>query len=110
MQGRKTFNQERCIKKKDGLMLEIKKVLYRRLFPVTFEPHHVMHKMLQLSSGLRGLTLLLTSINFSSALPHRPQSQQFTRDGIQLPRLDKRASKQDYVAYAVAGIDQMQTW
>lgn len=65
--------------------------------------------MVQLSSGLRALALL-TTLNFSSALPHHSQPQRLTRDGVQLPRLDKRATAQDYVAYAMAGIDQMQTW
>jgi hypothetical protein len=66
--------------------------------------------MLHLSAGLRVLILLSTTINFSSALPHHFPPQRLTRDGVQLPRLDKRATAQDYVDYAVAGIDQMQTW
>lgn len=68
--------------------------------------------MLQLSSGLRVLALLLATVNFSSALPHHPQPQRLAKDGVALPTLNKRATvtAQNYVAYAVAGIDQMQTW
>jgi uncharacterized protein YyaL (SSP411 family) len=69
-----------------------------------------MFKMLRLSTGLRVLALLLTTVDFSSALPHHSQHQRLAKDGVQLPRLDKRATTENYVAYAVAGIDQMMTW
>lgn len=64
--------------------------------------------LLWLPARLRLVALLLTTSAFSSALPHH--SQLLTKDELQLPHLDKRATAQDYVAYAVAGIDQMQTW
>jgi hypothetical protein len=63
--------------------------------------------LLHLSANLRVLTLLLTTV---TALPHHTQHQLATKDDVVLPRLDRRASKQDYVAYANAGINQMQTW
>ena len=55
--------------------------------------------ILQLSAGLRVLALLLTTADLSSARPHNS------------PRLEREAlTTQDYVSYAVAGIDQLQTW
>ena len=66
--------------------------------------------MLQLSSRLSVLALALIPISLSSALPYYSQPQRLAKDGVPLPRLDKRATAENYVAYAVAAIDQIETW
>jgi hypothetical protein len=70
------------------------------------------------STALRVLTVLFTTIHVSFALPHNAlSSPNFPHAAPLSPnfqpltsRLNRRATAKDYVAYASAAIDQMQTW
>jgi len=70
------------------------------------------------STAIRVLAILFTTINISHALPHNALlSPNFPHPAPSSPdfhpltsRLNRRATAIDYVAYASAAIDQMQTW
>jgi hypothetical protein len=60
------------------------------------------------STAIRVLALLFTTINISCALPHHTLSTPAFHPLTS--KLNRRATATDYVAYATAAIDQMQTW
>lgn len=70
--------------------------------------HHVVLFIMLFSTTLRVLTVIITTINVSHSLPHHiPLSSKSSPLTL---RLNGRATATDYVAYATAAIDQMQTW
>ncbi|CAG8979609.1 hypothetical protein HYALB_00013537 [Hymenoscyphus albidus] len=57
------------------------------------------------------LVILLAAVNFSLALPHPAPESSANPHWKQIGRLLRsRATTQEYVAYSVAGINQLQTW
>ncbi|KAF4628252.1 hypothetical protein G7Y89_g9898 [Cudoniella acicularis] len=64
-----------------------------------------------LSTPARALAIIFTLISISQALPHPSPEASNPSSSQQLSRrLNRRATPTDYVDYAVAGINQMQTW
>lgn len=63
------------------------------------------------SSSTKVLAILFTAINLSSALPYPAPESRANPHWQQIGHLLRgRATTQQYVAYSVAGINQMQTW
>ncbi|CAG8955608.1 hypothetical protein HYFRA_00009562 [Hymenoscyphus fraxineus] len=62
-------------------------------------------------STSRLLVILFAAVNFSSALPHPVTESSANPQWKQIGHLLRsRATTQEYVAYSVAGINQLQTW
>lgn len=78
------------------------------ILPYTLS-YHVIIMLSSFSSQL--LAIFSIIVTLSSALPHPAPEPEVTSSKHQIgSSLGKRATAQDYLNYAVAGINQLQTW